>query len=87
VSPAERAYLNARELLPWDYWGLSRALGPGRMVPPADAARLDEVAALTAGRAPDWSALRSAYESSAALRVDGTVLSFPGGAPVEMAVP
>ena len=81
------AALNARELLPWDYWGLARTLGAGQTVPPADAARLDEVAALTAGRAPDWSALRSAYEGSAALRVGGTVLSFPGGAPVEMPVP
>lgn len=81
------AALNARELLPWDYWGLARSFsGPGATIPPAAAARLDEIAAITAGPAPDWRALRATYETGDDLRVPPTVLSFPGETPVEVAV-
>jgi transglutaminase superfamily protein len=80
------AALNGRELLPWDYWGLARELRPGTTIPPESAARLDEVADVLAGSAPDWSALRALYEGADDLRVPPTVLSFPGGAPVEVAV-
>lgn len=80
------AALNARELLPWDYWGLARQFRPGTTVPPASAARLDEVADVLAGSAPEWEALRALYEGADDLRVPPTVLSFPGDAPVEIAV-
>ena len=81
------AALNMRELLPWDYWGLAREFcGPGTTIPPAAAARLDEIAALTAGLAPEWQALRATYEAADDLRVPPTVLSFPGGKPIEVPV-
>jgi hypothetical protein len=80
------AALNGRELLPWDYWGLARDFHPGTIIPPASAARLDEVAEVLAGSTPDWQALRALYDGADDLRVPATVLSFPGGAPVEVAV-
>ena len=80
------AALNGRELLPWDYWGLARDLRPGSAVAPSVAARLDEVAAAIAGAAPDWRAVQAIYEAGDDLRVPATVLSFPGGAPLEVAV-
>jgi len=80
------AALNGRELMPWDYWGLARELRPGTTIPPTTAARLDEVADVLAGSTPDWSALRALYQAADDLRVPATVLSFPGGAPVEVAV-
>lgn len=73
------AALNARELLPWDYWGLARSFRPGTTVPATAAARLDELAALTAGPAVDWPTLRTTYQTGEDLRVPPTVLSFPGG--------
>lgn len=60
--------------------------GPGTTMPPAAAARLDEIAALTAGPAPDWQALRGTYEAGEDLRVPATVLSFPEGGPIEVPV-
>jgi hypothetical protein len=80
------AAVNGRELLPWDYWGLARELRPGTTIPPSSAARLDEVADVLAGSAPEWEALRALYEGAEDLRVPATVLSFPEGAPVEVAV-
>lgn len=81
------AALNKREMLPWDYWGIARELRPGVSVSAATATRLDAVAALTANQEPHWEALREIYEPDAALRVPAVVLSFPGGAPIEVAVP
>jgi hypothetical protein len=81
------AALNAREMLPWDYWGLARAFsGPGTTIPPAAASRLNEIAAITAGLAPSWPALRATFETANDLRVPATVLSFPGGKPIEVPV-
>jgi len=80
------AALNMRELLPWDYWGMARAFGPGATIPAAVAARLDEVAEITTGPASDWQSLRAAYEVTEDLRVPPTVLSFPGGSPIETPV-
>ncbi len=80
------AALNGRELLPWDYWGLARDFRPGTTIPPASATRLDQVAEVLAGSAPDWSAVRALYEAGDDLCVPRTVLSFPGGAPVEVEV-
>ena len=80
------AALNGRELLPWDYWGLAREFRPGTTIPPASAIRLDHVADVLAGSAPEWAALRDLYEGADDVRVPPTVLSFPGGTPVEVAV-
>ena len=80
------AALNRRELLPWDYWGIARDFRPGTAVTAEAAARIDAVAAVIAGAAPDWGALRAIYDTGDDLRVPGSVLSFPEGAPVEIAV-
>jgi transglutaminase superfamily protein len=80
------AALNGRELMPWDYWGLARDFRPGTTIPPASATRLDHVADVLAGSAPEWSAVRELYEGAQDLRVPPTVLSFPGDTPVEVAV-
>ena len=80
------AALNARELLPWDYWGLAREWAPGTIIPPTVAARLDEIAVLTANSALEWGAVRAAYETVDDLRVPPTVLSYPDGKPIEVRV-
>jgi hypothetical protein len=81
------AALNKREMLPWDYWGIARELRPGVPVSEATATRLDDISALTTSLEPHWQSLRDTYERDAALRVPSVVLSFPGGAPIEVAVP
>jgi Transglutaminase-like superfamily len=81
------AALNARELLPWDYWGVARAFSrPGTKVSQEARARLDQIAAIMAGPAPGWRAVREIYETSDDLRVPATVLSFPAGQPIEAPV-
>jgi hypothetical protein len=78
------AALNKRELLPWDYWGFAHDWGPGTVIPPTAAARLDEIAALIAGQTSDWRALRATYEASEDLRVPAAVVSFPQGKPIKV---
>jgi len=80
------AVLNKREMLPWDYWGIARDLAPGVLLKEDTIARMDSLAALLAGEDPDWAALRSTYENDDAFRVPRTVVSYPYGIPVEVAV-
>ena len=80
------AALNKREMLPWDYWGMSRDMRPGIPVSEAAAARIDTLAALIADPEPDWRTLREEYESDEALGVPRVVMSFPRGRPTEVAV-
>ena len=80
------AALNKREMLAWEYWGLSLDFsGPGTDVPAAAAARLDAIAAVTA-QDPDWKALRDLYEGDETLRVPPAVRSFGPLGPREVAV-
>ena len=80
------AALNKREMLPWDYWGISRNMRPGIPVNAADAARIDTLAALIADPEPDWRTLREAYDDDEAFGVPRVVMSFPRGRPIEVAV-
>ncbi len=83
------AALNKREMLGWDYWGMSRAFsGPGATVSESAAARLDAVAAVIAEPEPDWKTLRALYEEGADLRVPPVVLSHGprGGREVAVSV-
>lgn len=80
------AALNKREMLPWDYWGISRGMKPRVPLAEATAARIDALAALIAGPDPDWKTLRETYEREDAFRVPPVVLSFPRGVPTEVAV-
>ena len=80
------AALNKREMLGWDYWGLSLDFsGPGSPVPDAAATRLDAVAAVTA-HDPDWKTLRDSYDGDETLRVPPVVRSFGPTGPKEVAV-
>jgi hypothetical protein len=80
------AALNKREMLPWDYWGISRELRPGVALPEATVARIDAVAALTAEPDLGWKRLRDTYDAEDALRVPSVVLSFPRGVPTDVVV-
>ena len=79
----DAAALNKEEMLPWEKWSVGRELGPGAVVPPAWAERLDAVAARLAG-APDAAVAERVYRESEWLRVTPTVLSFDGDPPVEV---
>lgn len=70
------ASLNKMELLPWDCWGV---ILNEKLDNPDDLVVLDEVAALTAGDAPDFEAVRSHYESDPRFHVTGTLLSYVNG--------
>lgn len=80
------ASLNKREMLPWDYWGISRDMRPGIPVSEAAAAHIDTLAAVIADPEPDWRTLTEAYGSNEAFRVPRSVISFPRGRPTEVAV-
>ena len=80
------AALNKREMLPWDYWGISRDMRPGIPVSEAAASRVDTLAALIANPEPDWQTLRETYDREEAFRVPPVVMSFPRGGPTEVAV-
>ena len=80
------AALNKREMLPWDYWGIARALRPGVVLDEPTAARLDALAAVIPSADPDWPALREAYDRDDAVRVPRVVLTFSRGAPTEVVV-
>lgn len=80
------AALNKREMLPWDYWGISRAMRPGVPFSAETAARIDALGALIADPGRDWKALRETYDRDEALRVPSVVMSFPRGVPTEVAV-
>ena len=76
------AALNKMELLPWDCWGVILS---EQIDNPDDLGLLDQVAALTAGAAPDLEAVQAAY-ADPRLRMDGTLLSYVDGQMVQIAV-
>jgi hypothetical protein len=80
------AALNKREMLPWDYWGISRDFNPRAPVSEAAVTRLDTLAAMTADPEPDWQTLREYYDREARLRVPAVVMSFPKDRPTEVIV-
>ena len=79
------AALNKRELLAWDVWGLVRSYRPGDAIPEDTAMRLDELASVTTGAAPEWKAIREIYEREE-FRVPPAVLSFRQTGPKEVLV-
>jgi hypothetical protein len=78
------AALNKREMLPWDYWGISREMRPGVPLADATVARIDRVAALIAEPEVDWKMLRDTYDAE--FRVPSVVMSFPRGVPTEVVI-
>jgi hypothetical protein len=82
------AALNKREVLGWDYWGITRSFSwPNAPVSAAAAARIDALADLLAGPTVDWKAARDAYEQDATLRLGPVVLSCRTTGPIEVRVP
>jgi hypothetical protein len=81
------AALNKHEMLPWDYWGISRDMRPGVPLAEAATARIDALAALIADADPGWKALREIYDREDAFKVSRVVLSFPKGVPTEVEIP
>jgi len=80
------AALNKREMLPWDYWGITRDMGPGTALTEATAGRIDYLAGLIAEPEPDWKTLRETYDREEAFKVPAVVLSYPKDVPIEVPV-
>jgi transglutaminase superfamily protein len=80
------AALNKREMLPWEYWGISREMRPGVALAEATVARIDAVAALISEPDLHWKRLRDTYETDDAFRVPSVVMGFPRGVPIEVVI-
>ncbi len=80
------AALNKREMLPWDYWGIARDMGPGISLSEKRIVRIDSLAKLIADPDLDWKTLRETYDHNDELQVPAVILSFPQGVPIEVAV-
>ena len=81
------AALNKREMLPWDYWGISRDMRPGVALTEATLARIDEAAALISEPDLHWKRLRDTYDTDETFRLPSVVMSFPRGVPIEAVIP
>ena len=79
------AALNKREMLPWDYWGISRDMRPGVSLTEATLARIDAAAALISEPDLHWKSLRDTYDADDAFR-PSVVMSFPRGVPIEVVI-
>ncbi len=80
------AALNKREMLPWDYWGIARDMGPGITLSEKRIVRIDSLAKLIAEPNLDWKTLRETYDHNDELQVPAFIISFPQGVPIEVAV-
>jgi hypothetical protein len=78
------AALNKREMLPWDYWGIAKDMGPGVILMKSTLVPIDSLAGLIAGSNPGWKALREAYDREDEFKVPAVILSFPKGTPIDV---
>jgi len=69
------------ELLPWDYWGKAAEFCSIRSIPEPWPARIDELAALTAGADIDLDLLLPAYADRDWLYLEDQVTSYGNGEP------
>ncbi len=76
------ASLNKVELLPWDSWGIVEDMDEE----PAsgDLAALDEMAVLTAGDVPDFSRVRTLYETDERWRVPPVIHTYTADGPKDV---
>ena len=81
------AALNKREMLPWDYWGISRDMRPGVPLTDATLARIDVAAALISEPDVHWKRLRDTYDADDAFRLPSVIMSFPRGVAIEVVIP
>jgi hypothetical protein len=69
------AALNKQELLPWDYWGLSRDFSPTRPPSSDESHALDAIASVIAPNPPDWPESLKVYETADAVQLTPTIIS------------
>jgi len=80
------AALGMEEMMPWDHWGPARDFRPGAEIPAEWLARLDDLAA---AQMPAPNSRGAAERIAAAFpwaALTSTILSFPDGRPVEVAL-
>lgn len=80
------AALNMHEMMPWDYWGPTRDFRPGSAIPPEWLARLDNLANALARAPATYNEVRGILAAHPWAALTPTVLSFPEGKPVEVAL-
>ena len=80
------AALNKREMLPFDYWGMTVGICLAMGLNDGQRALIDRIAAVTADGGFDFPALRDAYESWEGLRVADPVKGWPKGVETDFTV-
>jgi hypothetical protein len=80
------AALDMGEMMAWDYWGPARDFRPGAPVPPEWLDPLDSLAAALAGEPVTYDDVRLTLATHPWAALTPTVLSFPQGQPIEVAV-
>jgi hypothetical protein len=80
------ASLGMEEMMVWDYWGPARDFRPGADIPPEWLDRLDSLAAALAREPATYDEVRAILAAHPWAALTSTVLSFPDGAPVEVAL-
>ena len=73
------ASLNRVEVLPWDDFGMMRAIAPGEEPSDVQLALLDKIAALTRDPDASFDEIRAVYAAEPSLRVDGSVKNWQTG--------
>jgi hypothetical protein len=80
------AALTMKEMMPWDYWGPARDFTPGDNISPAWLDRLDGLADALARAPADYAGARAILAAHPWAALTPTILSFPNGKPVELAL-
>jgi hypothetical protein len=80
------AALAKEEMMPWDCWGPARDFRPGKPIPPEWLDRLDDLAAALARELAIYDNVQAILAAHPWAALTGTVLSFPEGNPVEVAL-
>jgi hypothetical protein len=80
------AALGMEEMMAWDYWGPSREFRPGSDIPTPWLGRLDSLADALARATADYAEAEAILAAHPWAALTPTILSFPDGAPVEVAL-
>jgi len=80
------AALAKEEMMPWDSWGPARDFRPDKPVPPEWLSPLDSLAAALAREPATYDDVCAVLAAHPWAALTGTVLSFPEGKPVEVAL-
>jgi hypothetical protein len=80
------AALGMEEMMVWDHWGPSRDFRSGKPIPPEWLGRLDSLAAGLAREPTTYDDVRAVLAAHPWAALTPTVLSFPEGKPLEIAL-